>query len=86
MDRAAVDSGANAWSTATFYGNPGTPDANLKLIGAFFEKVSLLSQSLFPFHLPPSPSIIPAHSDSLTASTPNTRTKSSLSSKAVPPT
>ncbi|KIY36384.1 pyridoxal reductase [Cryptococcus gattii E566] len=34
----AVDSGANCWSTATFYGPASDPTANLKLIRAFFDK------------------------------------------------
>lgn len=36
--KTAVDSGANCWSTATFYGPPTDPTANLKLIRAFFDK------------------------------------------------
>ncbi|WVO22292.1 uncharacterized protein IAS62_003622 [Cryptococcus decagattii] len=36
--KTAVDSGANCWSTATFYGPASDPTANLKLIRAFFDK------------------------------------------------
>jgi pyridoxine 4-dehydrogenase len=38
--KAAADAGATAWSSATFYGNPGDPYANIKLIARFFEKAS----------------------------------------------
>lgn len=40
--KAAVDAGATAWSSATFYGNPDDPYANVKLIRAFFDKACLL--------------------------------------------
>ena len=40
--KAAVDAGATAFSSATFYGNPGDPYANVKLIRAFFDKVSTM--------------------------------------------
>ncbi|EIW70880.1 hypothetical protein M231_05912 [Tremella mesenterica] len=36
--KAAADNGCVAWSTATFYGNPGHHLDNLTLIGKFFKK------------------------------------------------
>jgi len=36
--KAAVDAGATAWSSATFYGNPPNPHANLQLLNRFFTK------------------------------------------------
>lgn len=73
--KAAIDaagSAKTAISSATFYGNPGDPFANLRLIGAFVKKwVAPAARAEFGGHL------------GLTPGTPSTRTSSSSSSRAA---